>query len=235
MAEILTEKKNIGSLFNRIAGSYDALNHLLSAGIDRRWRRKAVKGMPAGGEWLDVAVGTADLTLEILRQDKARHITAVDLSEGMMQIGREKVAKAGLADRVDFLPADCQHLPFAERQFQCITCAFGVRNFQHLDEGLAEMHRVLAPGGELMILELSYPDNRLVRAVYDLYFSRLLPWIGGLLSRDPKAYRYLNNSVKHFLWGQALCDRIAAAGFTDVAFTPLTLGICTVYRARKEG
>ncbi|MBP5259071.1 MAG: bifunctional demethylmenaquinone methyltransferase/2-methoxy-6-polyprenyl-1,4-benzoquinol methylase UbiE [Paludibacteraceae bacterium] len=235
MAELLTEKKNIGSLFNRIAGHYDTLNHLLSAGIDRRWRRKAVKGMPAGGEWLDVAVGTADLTLEILRQDKARRITAVDLSEGMMQIGREKVAKAGLADRVDFLPADCQHLPFAERRFHSITCAFGVRNFQHLDEGLREMYRVMEPGGELMILELSYPGNRLVRTVYDFYFTRILPWIGGLLSHDKKAYRYLNNSVKHFLWGRALCDRIAAAGFTGVAFTPLTLGICTVYRARKEG
>lgn len=234
MDDSLTEKKNIGALFNRIARHYDPLNHLLSAGVDKRWRRKAIRAArPCTGEWLDVAIGTADLTLEALRQGKARSVTGVDLSEEMMRIGREKAVKAGAADRVRFIQADCKRLPFADGTFMTVSCAYGARNFRHLDECLREMFRVTAPGGELVILEFSYPDNRFIRTVYDFYFSRVLPWAGGLLSRDKSAYRYLNRSVKGFVWGQALCDRIAAAGFADTRFEPLTFGISTLYRAVK--
>ena len=225
------EKQHIGQLFDRIAGTYDGLNHLLSLNIDRCWRRKAVKPMHSAEIMLDVAIGTADLTIELLKQGKARQITGIDLSRQMMAIGEKKVAKRGYAQHVHFDYGSAQQMPYSDEAFDAVTCAYGVRNFANMDEGLSEMHRVLRPGGELMILEFSYPTNPFIRRAYDLYFSHILPFVGNLFSKDKSAYSYLNRSVKSFPYGEAFCEHLRQAGFTDITFKPLTFGITTIYRA----
>lgn len=226
------EKHNIGNLFDRIAGHYDKLNHLLSLNVDRVWRRKAVRGMATCERLLDVAVGTADLTIEVLRQQRARHIVGIDISQQMINIGADKLARLGY-DQAQLLLAGALDMPFEDNDFDAVTCSFGVRNFSDLDKGLREMYRVLRKGGELMILEFSYPDNKLLAGMYDVYFSHVLPWVGRVLSHDKTAYNYLNRSVKHFIWGEQMCDHLRKAGFTQVQFQPLSCGIATIYRARK--
>ena len=225
----ISQQSSIGALFDRIAATYDGLNHGLSLNIDRRWRRQTVALMPPVEHVLDVAIGTADLTIEMLRQDKAQRVTGIDLSEQMMAIGKGKVK----SPNVSFLLANAQQMPFADHSFDGVTCAFGCRNFQNLDEGLSEMYRVLQPGGQVTILEFSYPSNPFVRAVYDLYFTHLLPTIGRIVSRDKTAYTYLNRSVKSFCWGEAFVQHLRQAGFQEPSFRPLTFGIATVYTATK--
>lgn len=231
-------KQNIGSLFDRIAGHYDRLNHLLSLNADRRWRRVAVRGMQPAEQVLDVAIGTADLTIELLRSNKAQHITGIDLSPAMMAIGKKKVNdnvndNDNVNERVVFMQANALEMPFADGTFDAVTSSYGVRNFSDLDQGLREMYRVLRSGGELMILELSYPTNRLIAWGYDVYFSHILPWIGRIISHDKTAYTYLNKSVKHFIWGEKMCEHIRAVGFRDVRCQALTFGVSTIYRAVK--
>ena len=227
------EKQHIGQLFDRIAGTYDSLNHVLSLNIDRRWRRKAIRLLQAHEHVLDVAIGTADLTIEMLRQHKSQQIVGLDLSRKMMAIGQEKVADLGYSSSVRFDYGSAQQMPYADASFDAVTCAYGVRNFADMDEGLREMYRVLCPGGELMILEFSYPTNPLIRWAYDLYFTHLLPFIGNLLSRDKGAYSYLNRSVKHFPYGDAFCQHLREAGFADVTALPLTFGITSIYHGHK--
>ena len=239
MKEDSEEKKHIGQLFDRIAGTYDRLNHVLSLNIDKRWRRKAVNQLPhithntSNIHLLDVAIGTADLTIEVLRQGKAQHVTGIDLSRKMMDIGQQKVAKRCYSDRVTFDYGSAQQMPYADSSFDAVTCAYGVRNFANMDEGLSEMYRVLRPNGTVMILEFSYPANPVIRWVYDLYFSHVLPFIGNLTSRDKGAYSYLNRSVKNFPYGEAFAARLRSAGFTHIGIMPLTFGITTVYTAKK--
>ena len=180
----MEEKQHIGQLFDRIAGTYDGLNHGLSLNIDRRWRRQTVKAMQPAEYVLDVAIGTADLTIAMLKGGKVSRVTGIDLSDRMMEIGRQKVRKAGLETNVNFVHGNAQEMPFPDASFHAVTCAFGCRNFQNLDEGLREMYRVLKQGGQVTILEFSYPSNRLVRALYDIYFTRVLPSIGRIVSRD---------------------------------------------------
>ncbi len=182
---------------------------------------------------LDVAIGTADLTIEILRQGKAQHVTGIDLSRGMMAIGEQKVAKRGYAQQVQFDYGSAQQMPYADASFDTVTCAYGVRNFANMDEGLSEMYRVLRTGGELMVLEFSYPTNPVIRWSYDLYFTHILPFIGNLFSRDKGAYSYLNRSVKNFPYGEAFCQHLRKAGFSQIKATPLTFGISTIYTAVK--
>ncbi len=227
------EKQHIGQLFDRIAGTYDGLNHLLSLNIDKRWRRRAIRMLQPAEQVLDVAIGTADLTIEILRQGKAQHVTGIDLSHGMMAIGEQKVAKRGYAPQVQFDYGSAQQMPYANASFDTVTCAYGVRNFANMDEGLSDMYRVLRTGGELMVLEFSYPTNPVIRWGYDLYFTHILPFIGNLFSRDKGAYSYLNRSVKNFPYGEAFCQHLRKAGFTQIKATPLTFGISTIYTAVK--
>lgn len=227
------EKQHIGQLFDRIAGTYDGLNHVLSLNIDKRWRRRAIRMLAPAEQVLDVAIGTADLTIEILRQGKAQHVTGIDLSHGMMAIGEQKVAKRGYAPQVQFDYGSAQQMPYADSSFDTVTCAYGVRNFANMDEGLSEMYRVLRTGGELMILEFSYPTNPVIRWGYDLYFTHILPFIGNLFSRDKGAYSYLNRSVKNFPYGEAFCRHLRNAGFSQIKATPLTFGISTIYTAVK--
>ena len=227
------EKQHIGQLFDRIAGTYDGLNHVLSLNIDKRWRRRAVRMLAPAEQVLDVAIGTADLTIEILRQGKAQHVTGIDLSHGMMAIGEQKVAKRGYTQQVQFDYGSAQQMPYANASFDTVTCAYGVRNFANMDEGLNEMYRVLRTGGELMVLEFSYPTNPVIRWGYDLYFTHILPFIGNLFSRDKGAYSYLNRSVKNFPYGEAFCRHLRKAGFSQIKATPLTFGISTIYTAVK--
>lgn len=229
----MLEKQNIGALFDRIAGTYDRLNHLLSLNADKRWRRVAVQGMQAAEHVLDVAVGTADLTLAMLTGEKVQHVTGIDLSEEMLAIGQDKVIRCGMAERVRLMQASALDMPFDEATFDAVTCSYGVRNFADLDKGLSEMFRVLKPQGELMILEFSYPSNRLIAWGYDLYFSHVLPLVGRLFSRDKTAYSYLNRSVKNFIWGQEMSSHLSQMGFRDVRYETLSFGITTIYRAFK--
>ena len=187
--------------------------------------------MPPAQHVLDVAIGTADLTIEMLRRGKAQQVTGLDLSDKMMAIGKAKCAKRKL--NTTFVYGNAQEMPFADESFDGVTCAFGCRNFSDLDAGLKEMYRVLKPGGQVTILEFSYPTNRVVRAVYDLYFTRILPGIGRIVSRDKTAYTYLNRSVKSFCWGEAFVQHLHDAGFRNEHFTPLSLGIATIYTAIK--
>lgn len=227
------EKGNIGALFNRIAGSYDKLNHLLSLGIDRRWRRRAVDNLKYSGKVLDVAIGTADLALEIMHKGKADMVTGIDLSDEMMRIGAEKVERLGYGGKIVFERGNALDMSYPDASFDTVTCAFGVRNFSDLDKGLSEMYRVMKSGGQLCIIEFSYPENKLVAALYDFYFSRILPKIGGALSKDKQAYTYLNKSVKSFIWGEKMKARLQAAGFKYVGYRPMTFGIATLYMAGK--
>lgn len=230
---VSAEKKDIGALFDRIAGNYDGLNHLLSLNIDKRWRRKTVKQLRACDHLLDVAVGTADLSIEVLRRHKARLVTGLDLSAEMMKIGAQKARKAGLSASLDFVLGNAQDMPFGDDAFDGLTCAFGVRNFSCLEKGLAEFHRVLAPGGQLAILEFSLPVNPVIRFFYKFFLEHIIPLAGRIFSHDRPAYNYLNKSVQHFIYGDAMVKKIEDAGFRSVASRPMTFGIVTLYTAER--
>ena len=229
----MDEKKNIGSLFDRIARSYDHINHLLSLHTDRLWRHRAVSRLSAADSVLDVAIGTGDLAIELVRSRKAQKVQGIDLSEQMMAVAAQKVAARGWSDRIRFDLGSALDMPYADNSFDAVTCGFGVRNFSDLDKGLKEMFRVLRKDVEVLILEFSYPEQRIVRRLYDFYFSRMMPFIGKTVSRDKTAYSYFRNSVKGFIWGETLCDRLRQAGFKNVTFTPMTFGICTMYKGVK--
>lgn len=228
------EKANIGKLFDRIAGTYDRFNHITSLGIDIYWRRVAIRGMQPVGHMLDVAIGTADVAIMALKKHKAQHVTGLDLSTEMMAIGRRKAEHEKLDKDIDFIAGSALEMPFEDNRFEALTCAYGVRNFSDLDAGLKEMHRVLRPGAQLVILEFSYPQNRLIRWAYDLYFSHLMPLIGRLISKDAGAYTYFLHSVKSFIWGEEMLDHLRRAGFANAQFQTMTFGITTLYTATKE-
>ena len=228
----MEEKQHIGQLFDRIAATYDGLNHGLSLNIDKLWRRKTVALMPRATHVLDVAIGTADLTIAMLRSGKVQQVTGIDLSDRMMEIGEQKVLKCKMSN-VKFVHANAQSMPFEEASFDGVTCAFGCRNFSDLDAGLREMYRVLKTGGQVTILEFSYPSNPIVRALYDIYFTHLLPLVGRIVSRDKTAYTYLNRSVKSFCWGEQFAEHLRSAGFRQTQCTTLSFGIATIYTAIK--
>jgi len=228
----LDEKnRSIGEMFSSIAPRYDFLNRLLSMGVDRRWRRLAVsETVPAtGGRYLDVATGTADMALEILRQKGAgSYVAGVDLSVEMMRIGREKAARAGAGNGVAFLRAPGESLPFRDGAFDSATIAFGIRNVVDRERGLKEMCRVVRPGGRVVVLEFSTPRGAAFGALYRFYFREILPRIGGLFSRR-SAYAYLPDSVLAFPEPRAFSETMRAAGCASVTHRPLTFGIVTLY------
>ncbi|MCR4680899.1 MAG: bifunctional demethylmenaquinone methyltransferase/2-methoxy-6-polyprenyl-1,4-benzoquinol methylase UbiE [Bacteroidales bacterium] len=228
------EKQNIGALFNRIADTYDRLNHVLSLNIDKRWRRKAVKQLHPSIEALDVAVGTADLAIELIRQKKAEHVIGIDLSTEMLRLGKEKIAKKKMSDQITLIEGSALELPYPSNNFDIVTCAYGVRNFSDLDQGLREMQRVLKANGQLIVLEFSYPKNRIIAWIYDLYFSHILPTIGRWLSKDKTAYTYLNKSVKNFIWGEEMAKHLKGAGFEKVNYKTFSFGITTLYTATNR-
>ena len=232
----MPKKEHVRKMFDGIAPSYDRLNHLMSLGVDRRWRRRALREIVDGTaqQVLDVACGTGDSTIAVARAAAPGSlVTGVDISEGMMALVAEKAEKAGVADRIRLAVADGEDLPFPDASFDRVTCAFGIRNFEHKEQGLREFHRVLKPGGRAVVLELSVPRNRVVRWFYDLYFLHVLPWIGGLVSGDKAAYRYLPASVHAFPSPDGFCGMLQAAGFTDVRPKALTFGLCRLYIGEK--
>lgn len=222
-------------MFDSIAPAYDFMNRAMTLGIDKIWRAKAV-GMVKRHKpkaILDVATGTGDLAIQLAREVPGAKITGVDLSEGMVDIGREKVAKAGLQDHIDLRIADCLSLPFADGQFDCVTVAYGVRNFQNILAGYKEMHRVLSPGGMLCVIELSTPTSPIVRPLYNLYTRHVIPMVGRLVSKDGRAYSYLPESIAAVPQGASMTSLIGEAGFTRRSYFPLTFGTCTIYTALK--
>lgn len=226
--------ENISKLFDSISNRYDRFNHITSLGIDRIWRRQAVRSLPFGEKVLDVAAGTADLSIELIRQGKAHQVVGVDISEGMMEIGREKIEKEKMGNSISLLYADCAQLPFQDNTFDAITCAYGARNFQQLTKSLQEMLRVLKPGGSLLIVEFSYPTLPVVRQAYDLYFTHLMPLIGKLLTGDDKPFRYFLGSVKAFAKGEDFLQMLRETGFSETRYTNQTFGISTYYSACKR-
>lgn len=227
----MAKKEGVRKLFDNIAPDYDKLNHILSLNIDKGWRKKAVKQIVDTAsplQILDVACGTGDFTIEIAtKAASGSKITGIDLSEGMMKIGREKIRKAGI--EAELVQGDCEELPYGSNTFDRISVGFGVRNFEHLDIGLKEMNRVLKQGGKLVILELSVPSNPFIRWCYKLYFLKILPAIGGRVSGDRSAYEYLPASVLNFPLPEKFIPMMRQAGFSDVIHKSLTLGICRMY------
>lgn len=210
--------------FDTIAAHYDRMNRLMTFGLDRLWRRHAVRTV-AGGEVLDVACGTGDMVVELLKRGCT--VTGVDLSKEMLTIAEEK------ANSCKYILADAEHLPFEDATFDAVTCAFGVRNFVHLEQGLAEMLRVLRPGGRMVIMELATPDNALVRSLYDIYANRLIPWLGKRLAGSREAYTYLPQSIARFPKGKDFTDILARLG-AFATEQKLTFGVCRVYTVRKQ-
>lgn len=231
----MAKKEGIRKLFDNIAPDYDKLNHILSLNIDKGWRKKAVKVIVDTKEplqVLDVACGTGDFTIEIAQKAApGSSVSGIDLSEGMMKIGREKIKAAGV--QADMVQGDCEDLPYGDGTFDRISVGFGVRNFEHLEIGLKQMHRVLKKGGKLVILELSVPKNSVLRWFYKLYFLKILPAIGGWISGDRGAYEYLPASVLRFPAPDKFIPMMYEAGFEKVLHRPLTFGICRMYTGLK--
>ena len=229
-----TKKQQVEQMFDNISPRYDFLNHFLSLGIDYSWRtkvrKKVAKFQPA--TLLDVATGTADLAIE-LSKIPGLTITGVDISQGMLDFGDVKLKQRNLQNRIVLQQADSENLPFADASFDAVTVSFGVRNFENLDKGLAEMCRVLKPGSPMMVLEFSKPTNPLFSRLYWFYFKYILPRLGKLLSKDATAYTYLPQSVAAFPEGEEFVSRAKSAGFSSVTFKPLTFGICTLYQCVK--
>lgn len=242
MIKEASKKERVEMMFDAIAPTYDALNHLLSLGIDKGWRRKVVrmvadgfreKPVSAALRILDVATGTGDLSIEIAKRIPSAHVTGVDISEGMLAEGREKVLRRGLGERMVLQTGDAEALEFGEGRFDCVTVAFGVRNFGDIPAGLREMRRVLRSGGRCLVLELSEPTAPLFGWAYRFYFHRVLPWVGRVVSRDRAAYSYLPRSVDAFPAPRRFSEILKEAGFRTVRTKRLTGGVAYVYEAIK--
>ena len=220
-------------MFDGIAGTYDVLNHLLSAGVDVVWRRRSIDALNPEPGWriLDLATGTGDLGFEAAARGPGITVTGADVSLGMLRRGLAK--RDGRSGQIAFTAGDAERLPFADATFDGLTIGFGIRNVAQLESGLAEMHRVLQEGGRLAVLEFSKPRAYVLRGPYFFYFRNVLPVVGRLVSKDPHAYSYLYESVMRFPEGQAFCDRLTGAGFVDVTQTRFTFGIATLYTGRK--
>ena len=229
------KRSQVERMFDGIAPSYDLLNHLLSFGIDRGWRRKAI-GLLAESkpqEVLDVATGTADMAIA-LRKRLACRVVGCDISPKMVEVGKAKVSREGLADAVELCVADSEALPFDSCRFNAATVAFGVRNFANLDKGLGEIARVLRPGGMLVVLEFSTPPGALFRSLYNFYFKNVLPIVGGAVSHDREAYSYLCRSAMAFPSGKDFERHLSAVGLSPLSSSMYTGGIATAYLATKR-
>jgi demethylmenaquinone methyltransferase/2-methoxy-6-polyprenyl-1,4-benzoquinol methylase len=226
-----SKTKQVSRMFDRIAPYYDFLNHFLSLGIDRGWRRKAILEVAKDNpqQILDIATGTADLAIAMAECSKPQEVIGVDIAPKMLEIGRVKVRDKKLSKIVHLEDGDSQDLHFPENRFDVVTSAFGVRNFEDLDKGLAEMYRVLKPGGKIVVLEFSRPKIFPFKQLFNLYFKYLLPFIGRFTSNDERAYEYLYESVQVFPDGQEFLNIFEKTGFKSNRCTALTLGVCSIY------
>ena len=232
----MPSKEKIEGMFDNIAKDYDSLNHIMSLSIDKIWRRKAIKKIKDAGEAprvLDVACGTGDFSIAIAKAVKKGEVIGVDISKEMLEVMRQKVLKNKLESMISQEMGDGEALRFPEGSFDRVVNAFGIRNFENREKGLQEALRVLKPGGRLVILELSRPQNKIIRWFYDLYFLHILPIIGGKVSGDKAAYAYLPASVKAFPGKKEFTDELRRAGFVNITHRAFTFGICRMYTGER--
>ena len=227
--------KLVEEMFDNIAPTYDTLNHRLSWDIDKGWRKKAIRQLlPFQPKTiLDIATGTGDFAILSAKELRPQRMIGIDISEGMMKIGQKKVEAEGLQHIVSFKKDDCTHLSFDDNSFDAVTAAFGIRNFQNLDQGLSEMYRVLRPNGHLSIVELTTPVSFPMKQLFKLYSHTILSVYGKLISKDTSAYSYLTKTIEAFPQGEVMLDILRKAGFKNASFKRLTFGICTMYFATK--
>lgn len=232
---VRSKKQQVAEMFDQIAFRYDFLNRFLSGGIDIYWRKKAIAQLKPldPKNILDVATGTADLALTANKYLQAETITGIDISNGMLELGRRKIEKAGLSHKIKLIQADSEALPFPNDHFDAVTVAFGVRNFENLNTGLKEMFRVLKPGGRLVILEFSKPRQPMFKGFYQWYMNKVTPSLGAMVSKNREAYQYLNDSVKAFPEGEALRQILQDCGYADTAVHPLSFCISSIYSGIK--
>ncbi len=228
------KKEKVRNMFNNISGHYDFLNHFLSFGIDILWRKKMIRKM---GKFhpqvlLDVATGTGDLAIEA-RKIKPEKIIGIDIAEGMLKVGEEKIKKRNLDSLISLQVGDSEDIPFSDLKFDAAMVAFGVRNYENLDKGLADMHRVLKTDGRIWVLEFSKPKKFPVKQLYNFYFKNILPLIGKIVSKDQSAYTYLPDSVQKFPSGDEFLKHLNLVGFKDLKMFPLSFGIATIYCGKK--
>lgn len=230
----LNKKKQVEQMFDTISTNYDGLNRVISFGIDVKWRKKVVAMVSATNpeSVLDIATGTGDLAISLAKTG-AKRIVGLDLSEGMLSVGRKKIQEENLTGRIEMIQGDSEALPFENNSFDAITVAFGVRNFENLEKGLAEILRVLKPGGIFVILETSVPTKFPFKQGYYFYTKNLLPLIGKIFSKDKVAYSYLSESAAAFPYGEKLNNILKEIGFIDVSHSPQTMGVATIYSASK--
>lgn len=227
--------KLVEEMFDNIAPTYDTLNHRLSWDIDKGWRKKAIKRLLpyAPKKMLDIATGTGDFAILAAQMLHPEQLVGADISEGMMEIGRQKVKRMGLDKVISFEKQDSLHLGYEDETFDAVTAAFGIRNFQNLDQGLSEMCRVLKKGGHLCIVELTTPVSFPMKQLFRIYSGTVLPIYGKLISKDQSAYDYLNKTIAAFPQGEVMMEVLMKAGFEKAEFKRLTFGICTLYFATK--
>ncbi len=232
--ETPAKKEMVQNMFNNIAPKYDLLNHLLSAGIDKGWRRKVRKALAAGHPEiiLDVATGTGDLAIELAKLP-VKKIIGIDIAEDMLEIGKKKVAKKGFDQIITLEPGDSEAIRYEDNYFDAITVAFGVRNYENLEKGLREMYRVLKPGKKVAILEFSKPSSFPMKNIYQFYFNYILPGVGRMVSKDSSAYTYLPQSVARFPENKEFMNVLLKVGFRNPQQNRLTFGIATLYLAEK--
>jgi demethylmenaquinone methyltransferase / 2-methoxy-6-polyprenyl-1,4-benzoquinol methylase len=229
------QEQQVEAMFNGIAHRYDLLNRVLSLGIDRRWRKKLVKLMLATypSKVLDIATGTADLAIALATKRKNIHVVGIDIAENMLEIGRMKIAKKGLSNRIELVKASALELPFPNASFDSAMVAFGVRNFENPTAGLSEINRVIKPGGSLFVLEFTNPKTKVFGQLYSFYFSKMLPFIGQMVSGHREAYTYLPKSVKTFAERDEFLELLKQSGYTQEGYTELSFGIAAIYHSTK--
>ncbi|MBC6425501.1 MAG: bifunctional demethylmenaquinone methyltransferase/2-methoxy-6-polyprenyl-1,4-benzoquinol methylase UbiE [Ekhidna sp.] len=229
-----TKKQQVAKMFDRISGKYDFLNHFLSLGIDRRWRKQAIRMLKNENpkQILDIATGTGDFAIESLKLNPEK-VIGLDISEGMLNVGREKMKKKGIDHIIDMQSGDSENIHFENNSFDAVIVAFGVRNFEDLEKGLKEMNRVLKPGGKAIILEFSKPTIFPFKQLYNFYFRWILPKIGEIVSKDNAAYTYLPESVNEFPYGKEFLRILDKTGYKNNKCKPLTQGISSIYLGEK--
>lgn len=231
----LSKKEQVATMFDTISGNYDNLNRVISFGIDVKWRKKVLQMVAKTNPKtiLDIATGTGDLAI-LMTQTKAEKIIGLDISAGMLEVGKQKIQDKNLSNTIEMILGDSENMPFEDNYFDAITVAFGVRNFENLEKGLAEILRVLKPNGIFVILETSVPDKTPYKQGYRFYSNNILPLIGKLFSKDNVAYGYLSESAASFPYGEALNNILKKVGFIDVVALPQTFGVATIYSASKK-
>jgi len=231
----LGKKEQVAQMFDTISGNYDGLNRVISFGIDVKWRKKVLKMVSDKNPEmiLDIATGTGDLAI-LMTETKAKKIIGLDISAGMLEVGRKKIAQKNLSDKIEMVLGDSESIPYADNTFDAITVAFGVRNFETLEKGLAEILRVLKTNGIFVILETSVPVKTPYKQGYKFYSRYILPLIGKLFSKDNSAYQYLSDSASVFPYGEALNNILRKIGFIEVKALPQTMGVATIYSASKK-